>query len=113
MSRIESLIPPEWVATLRAWAERERLIEALYVFGSRATGAARPDSDLDIAVLLCGSENTRLCNWIENGNRWETELRSLLPVEVDLDLGDPDLCEHIVGPAVVQHGVEIYRRVRR
>ncbi|MGB3543779.1 type VII toxin-antitoxin system MntA family adenylyltransferase antitoxin [Rubrivirga sp.] len=26
-------------------------LEAVYVFGSRATGDARPDSDLDIAVL--------------------------------------------------------------
>lgn len=84
----EPIIPPEWVATLQAWARNERLIEAVYIFGSRAKRTARPDSDLDVAVLLRGSKDERNLNWILNASRWRTSLHGLLPVEVKLDQAD-------------------------
>lgn len=36
---------------LRAVAERDLDVRALYVFGSQIDGTARPDSDLDVGVL--------------------------------------------------------------
>ncbi len=45
------MLPDAWTRSLRAVAERERNVGALYVFGSRIDGAARPDSDLDVGVL--------------------------------------------------------------
>jgi predicted nucleotidyltransferase len=49
-------VADEWIAALRAWADGEPLIDALYLFGSRVKRKERPDSDLDVAVLLRGSE---------------------------------------------------------
>jgi hypothetical protein len=37
------------VEALCAWAERTPEVQRVYVFGSRARGDFRPDSDLDIA----------------------------------------------------------------
>lgn len=53
-------------------------IEALYVFGSRARGDARPDSDLDLAVLGAAP--------LDPLRRFEAqrELSALLGVDVDL-----------------------------
>lgn len=63
------------VATLRA-AFPNAL--ALYVFGSRAQGAAQADSDLDLAVLLAGyADPLQLWNVA-------AELASLLGCPVDL-----------------------------
>ena len=39
------------VQRLRAVAESEPAVRALYAFGSRTDGSARPDSDLDAGVL--------------------------------------------------------------
>jgi Nucleotidyltransferase domain len=45
---------PKVVKILCDWAGTTPEKVALYVFGSRARGAARPDSDLDLAVEVSG-----------------------------------------------------------
>ena len=45
------MVPDELTRHLRAVAEGDPDVRALYVFGSRVDGTARPDSDLDIGVL--------------------------------------------------------------
>lgn len=58
------------------------------VFGSRANGRARPDSDLDLTVrlsdLASGDDwhDDELGLLIENAGRWGRELTALLSVEV-------------------------------
>jgi predicted nucleotidyltransferase len=70
---------PAWVQALRelclrVWPE----LQGLWVFGSRVTGAARPDSDLDLALLLPGrADAARL--WEVSG-----ELARLAGCDVDL-----------------------------
>ena len=44
-------MPDELARCLRAVAEGDPDVRALYVFGSRTDGTARPDSDLDVGVL--------------------------------------------------------------
>lgn len=44
------LTEPE-IAALRALFERHFPVRAVYLFGSHAEGRARPDSDLDLAVV--------------------------------------------------------------
>ncbi len=44
-------LPDVLVQRLRAVAEKRPAVAALYAFGSRVDGAARPDSDLDLGVL--------------------------------------------------------------
>ena len=44
-------LPDDLTRSLRSVVERDRDVCALYVFGSRVDGTARPDSDLDVGVL--------------------------------------------------------------
>ena len=44
-------LPDELTRRLRAVAERDPDVRALYAFGSRIDGTARSDSDLDVGVL--------------------------------------------------------------
>jgi predicted nucleotidyltransferase len=44
-------LPHKLTRRLRAVAEGDPDVRALYVFGSRIDGTARPDSDLDVGVL--------------------------------------------------------------
>lgn len=43
--------PAETIHRLTAWARQQPDIAAAWLFGSRARGDARPDSDFDLAVL--------------------------------------------------------------
>jgi len=54
---------------------------------------------------------TRLGNWIALAGGWEDELRNLLPVHIDLDLGDSDLSENVVAPAIKREGICIFQKV--
>jgi predicted nucleotidyltransferase len=102
-------LPAEWREVVHRWAEREPLIVAAFAFGSRAKGVARPDSDLDLAVVVAGAdEGERDCNWICEAGGWKNALQSLLPVEVDLwSIGDND---ERVRPAVEEHGIQLFVR---
>jgi predicted nucleotidyltransferase len=42
----------EWLSGLRSWASANGSVRELWLFGSRATGGSRPDSDVDLAVAL-------------------------------------------------------------
>ena len=44
-------IPDEWLRGLRSWASANDVRE-FWLFGSRATGCSRPESDADIALAL-------------------------------------------------------------
>ena len=44
-------LPDALRQSLRAVAGRDSVVRALYVFGSRVDGTARPNSDLDVGVL--------------------------------------------------------------
>ncbi|MBI4955825.1 MAG: nucleotidyltransferase domain-containing protein [Myxococcales bacterium] len=71
-------------------------IAAAWVFGSVARGEARPNSDLDLAVLLCGEEQPG-------------DARTLLEVSVELERYSPSGRVDIVilGPqgAVLRHRI--------
>jgi predicted nucleotidyltransferase len=111
MSPNSTGVADEWIAALRAWADGERLIEALFLFGSRVKHEGRPDSDLDVAVLLLdrrGSE--RQLDWSDNSARWRAELEGRLPVMLDLHFYDPTSPGRIVEPQDAEHGREIFRR---
>ncbi|MCO6478262.1 MAG: nucleotidyltransferase domain-containing protein [Phaeodactylibacter sp.] len=62
-------------------SERLPALKGIYLFGSRAEGRARPDSDVDIAFLVeWGHSPTAMQQW-----EWSVELADMLQVEaVDL-----------------------------
>lgn len=102
-------VTAEQIDAVARWANADPLIEAAYVFGSRAKGHARPDSDIDIAVKVSGkTEGEALANAICEKARWVTELELLLGLTVDLQSMMPD--DVVVSPAVTEHGVLVFER---
>src|SRR5690242_12295737 len=84
-------LPPDLEGTARAlaqWARGRHRISAVYVFGSRLRGSARPDSDLDVAVQLNSSVDALVDDFILAAGQWREELSRLVPYPVDLQLAD-------------------------
>jgi predicted nucleotidyltransferase len=81
----------EALAQLRCEAE----VRALVLFGSRARGQARPTSDLDLLLILHGSQTP------ERERRWRARARALLlpvlPVDLDLLISDAATVAHWAG----------------
>ena len=74
------------------WVEATPRIRRVWVFGSRAKGNPRTDSDLDIAVEIepvADSEET-LPVWMANSDKWQSELQQHISFAVDLEWFDPD-----------------------
>lgn len=71
---------------LWTWAQNHASIARLYVFGSRAKGTARPDSDLDVAIELNGSTAEALTEFHFESDLWRAELGALTGLTVDLQL---------------------------
>ena len=78
-------------------------LKGIYLFGSRAEGRARPDSDVDIAFLVeWGHSPTAMQRW-----EWRTELSALLQVEA-VDLVDLQEASTDFRFVIVSTGLRIY-----
>jgi len=100
-----------WCSKLAGWAASKPQIAELWIFGSRARGDNRPDSDLDVAAMMSGnSVGARYGNWAFLSDDWKEELQNFLPMPIDLDIGDADISKRIVGPAVKKDGIRIFSR---
>jgi predicted nucleotidyltransferase len=98
----------EWMPSLLEYLAAQPDVVAAYIFGSVAQGRARPQSDVDIAVLLAADldEETRFDRRLRLG--WEVE--RLIGRQTDLVvLNDaPPLLQH----QVLKHGRLIFERDR-
>jgi predicted nucleotidyltransferase len=84
-------------AILAEWAAKQPEIISLFVFGSRARGDARLDSDVDLAFELDDTRESQLTVLIVNRARWQRELTALTGLVVrDLYLWDTP---EVSGPA--------------
>ena len=45
-------LPADAVRLIREWAARTDSVREVWLFGSRAKGTSRPDSDIDIGIYL-------------------------------------------------------------
>jgi predicted nucleotidyltransferase len=73
-SAIESII---------RWAESHTSILEVWLFGSRASGAPKPFSDIDLAILLKpGGDAMGL--FVAKHREWQKELSAIVPFKVDL-----------------------------
>ena len=100
----------EWLPALKAWAESNANVLELWLFGSRAKGGARPDSDIDIALLLMpprGKHNWALAAFIEFFDDWKAELKEAVAWDVSLVAIGPDFDMNDV---VRNSGVRLWRR---
>lgn len=64
------------VRAITNWAAEERVIEEVRLFGSRAKGYARPDSDVDLAVTADEG------HYVALAAAWEERLTAQLGLEV-------------------------------
>jgi predicted nucleotidyltransferase len=82
----------EWLCGLRSWASGNDSIRQLWLFGSRATGRSRPDSDVDLAVsLMCpvGNHNWALGNYFAFHSEWKRQLEAIVGRHVSLEVIEP------------------------
>jgi predicted nucleotidyltransferase len=66
------------VRYIEDWAERAGVVETVRLYGSRARGSARPDSDVNLALTVGTSHYVRFLN------EWQKELSDALVLKVML-----------------------------
>lgn len=100
------------ISIIRAWADEHRpCVLAVYLFGSRARGTARADSDIDIAIELDLSDaepplmGSCFGLYMARGDRWQRELAASLARHVSLEALDGDWLR----PIVEREGVLLWR----
>jgi predicted nucleotidyltransferase len=82
----------EWISGLRVWASRTDSVRELWLFGSRARGDARADSDVDLAVVLMppnGKHDWAGGNYIACHSAWKAELETIVGRHVSLEAIEP------------------------
>jgi len=82
-------------------AQRSLELKRVFLFGSRARGDARPDSDIDLAFEHASTD----AEWAEFVNEMAERAPTLLPLDlVDLARADPRLRARICQEGRVIHG---------
>lgn len=87
-------LSPALKDSLIAWAQKHDSIIDLWLFGSRAKGTARPDSDVDLAIVLVppqGNDNWAFGIYIAYADRWQSELAAIVKRHVSLEAIAPDI----------------------
>jgi predicted nucleotidyltransferase len=89
-------MPDEWLRGLLSWASANGNVRELWLFGSRATGHSRPDSDVDLAIaLMPATDNTdwALGNYFALRSDWKQQLEAIVGRHVSLEAIVPDTAE--------------------
>lgn len=103
----------EILAVLNHYFAQEKTLAAAYLFGSRATGSFRPNSDIDVAIILPAELDTVSAFW--ERVRVQNNLQDLLPSLgadiLDLERVPPRIAHEILrtGALLCEHDAE--RRV--
>lgn len=77
----------ELMPVISAWAFKRPEIAEVWLFGSRAKSTARPDSDVDLGLVVPGEpgHDWPLGNWMALGGAWRDEVRGMLGCAVSLE----------------------------
>ena len=97
-------------ARIVTWAQRHPEIRAVYLYGSRARETHRPDSDIDLAIVLKPEPGdtdafTTSIFWMANWKR-SPDLHLSHPVDLQWYEKGADLAR--VGPGVERDGKLLY-----
>jgi predicted nucleotidyltransferase len=77
----------EWLRDLTAWASKNDSVCELWLFGSRADGTSRPESDVDIGLGLAppvGDQDWALGNFYALSAEWRREVEAIVGRHVSL-----------------------------
>ncbi len=91
----------DWEQVIAVWCN-DRDIQLCVLFGSQATGKARADSDVDLALWASPPEPLAKL-------RWMGELEDLLGAEVNVVWVSPDL-NPVLGFEIVRDGRVLFER---
>jgi predicted nucleotidyltransferase len=81
-------LPADSVELIRQWAARTNGVREVWLFGSRAKGTSRPDSDVDLGIYLMPATPTSdwaLARYFAEGDAWQRDLEGLLGRPVSLE----------------------------
>ena len=99
----------EWLRGLAEWASKNDDARELWLFGSRADGTSKPDSDVDLGLGLMppiGDHNWAFANFIAFRKQWRHELEAIVGRHVSLEPITPDE----PGTAIVKRWVLVWKR---
>jgi predicted nucleotidyltransferase len=100
-------LPDDIAVRLASWAEGKPAIAEIWLFGSRARGDHRPESDVDLAIWLPGDKGQALGLYLAKADGWLAELRVATGMKTDLEiLGFCDELDEIVH----REGVRLWER---
>jgi predicted nucleotidyltransferase len=92
---------------IHEWAARHPIAE-VWLYGSRARGTHRPDSDVDLAVIMIGHDvDDRLAVFITRRVKQDLVLPNGAEAHVEWYDPEDDTSER-VGPGVRADGIRIY-----
>ena len=79
---------PEWLRGLREWAQSNDAVRQLWLFGSRARGDARENSDVDLALALMppdGKHDWALGAYFALESEWKRQLEAIVGRDVSIE----------------------------
>jgi uncharacterized protein len=99
------VLPPDRLAAIEAVLDRAAGLDALWLFGSEARGDARPDSDVDLAVLFARTPSPEAT----------LHARAVIAdiVGRPVDLVDLERASAVLAMQVLRHGTLVVERDRR
>ena len=77
-----------------AWARNAPEVEAVILYGSRYTETAKPDADVELALVMTRdgfSGKQRADNYLRNFESWEADLAAAVGLRMHLISLDPPL----------------------
>ena len=73
------------VRLLAKWAAQTDAVAALWLFGSRAKGTSRPDSDYDqLRPKITDNHDGAFGDFVSQGDNWKAQLRDIVRCDVSL-----------------------------
>ena len=107
------MLTKELISKISKWAVSHPEVATVFIFGSRAKGNNRKDSDIDIAVAL--DENYSCINediityWSRLSSQFKVELSAILPYELDLQQYHAEHCP-LVFSYVASSSIVVYEK---
>ena len=76
----------EQFSIIITWTRKTPEVQAVFLYGSRAKGTAKPDSEVVLALSIKGLEATwRFAKFISHRRGWRAELEAALGLAVQLE----------------------------
>jgi predicted nucleotidyltransferase len=84
----------DWISALRSWAKANDSVIEFWLFGSRAQGCSRLDSDVDLALVLVPSKKANddraFTEYFFSKDQWKQQLEDIVGRHVSLEVIAPD-----------------------